>query len=57
MISVLLVLAGVALAIGGFVAEFGPWAAVAGGAVVVVLGLLVPWEEVASAESVEPPPP
>lgn len=55
MIGLGFVVAGVLLVVVGLAVAVGPWALVPCGAVLVVAGLLVPWEEVTRAESSEPP--
>lgn len=56
MTGLLVVAVGVALVAVGLLLVLGPWALVGVGVVLVVAGLLVPWEELTSAESAQSPP-
>lgn len=56
MIGLLFLAVGVALAVAGLVVLFGAWAAVACGVVLIVTGLIVPWEELTYAKSASAPP-
>lgn len=56
MIGMSVATVGALLVVVGFIVLFGAWAAVVSGVVAVLLGLLVPWEELTRAKPAPPPP-